>query len=54
MFRNLLVPTDFSEGLRRAVDQALDGVRGEGGYVELLHVVDPQAAVDTMTAHVYP
>ena len=50
MFRHLLVPTDFSPGARRPVDQAVEWANAHDGSVELLHVVDPQVAVDTMMA----
>lgn len=50
MFRKLLVPTDFSSGAQPALDHALEFARSEGAYVELLHVVSPQLAADTMLA----
>lgn len=50
MFRNVLVPMDFSNGARSALNLALDFLKTEGGYVELLHVVNFQAAADTVLA----
>lgn len=40
MFREILVPTDGSEGARRGIDHALDIAERYGARVHVLHVVD--------------
>jgi nucleotide-binding universal stress UspA family protein len=40
MFQNILVPTDFSEQSKHALDIAVNIVRHEGGTIRLLHVIE--------------
>lgn len=48
MFRNLLVPLDFTPSSLRAVDAAIELARGIGGRINLLHVIQtiPGLALD--------
>jgi nucleotide-binding universal stress UspA family protein len=40
MFKNILVPVNFSKGNRRALDIAVNVAEHDGGVVHLLHVVE--------------
>lgn len=48
--RRILVPVDFSEGSRAALDAALMLARGFGAQVDVLHVWEPPAYIPIDTA----
>jgi nucleotide-binding universal stress UspA family protein len=43
-YERILVPTDFSEGSRRALERAVSIARGTQAEIVLLHVVEPMVA----------
>ena len=52
-FQNILVPLDFSDGASAILDTALR-VLGDGGSLQLLHVVEWMPAVTAGTFGIYP
>ncbi len=48
MYDNILVPVDFSEGNKKALDAALRLATPGKGCVTLLHVIEPIADADFM------
>jgi nucleotide-binding universal stress UspA family protein len=53
--RHILCPTDFSDGARRALDQAMAIARWSGARVTVLHVVPPPASAGAAPdAHMVP
>ncbi len=52
-FQNILVPLDFSDGSSAILQTALN-VLGEGGALQLLHVVEWMPAVTAGTFGIYP
>ena len=52
-FQNILVPLDFSDGASTILQTALN-VLGDGGSLQLLHVVEWMPAVTAGTFGIYP
>ena len=52
-FQNILVPLDFSDGASTILQTALN-VLGDGGTLQLLHVVEWMPAVTAGTFGIYP
>ena len=46
-FRRILVPVDFSESSRRALEHALSLAEGSGASVDLIHVWEPPWTLST-------
>jgi universal stress protein A len=52
-FQNILVPLDFSDKSSKILDTALS-ILGDGGMLQLLHVVEWMPAVTAGTFGIYP
>ena len=50
VFKNLLVPTDFSDASQEAIERALELVEGDQSLMILLHVID-ESLVEMIASH---